>query len=53
VSQEDIDRLVAERSLVRQQFGDDDVTGFWGKAVASYTDARRGGISADSRFLLA
>jgi hypothetical protein len=53
MSQEDIDRLVAERSLARQAFDDADVAGFWAKAVASYTDASRGDISADSRFLLA
>jgi hypothetical protein len=36
MSQEDIDRLITERSLAREEFDDADVAGFWAKAVASY-----------------
>jgi hypothetical protein len=53
MSQEDIDRLVAERSLARAEFDDDDVATFWAKAAASHTDARFRGISIDSAFQLA
>ena len=50
MSQEDIDRLVAERSLAREQFDDDDVAGFWAKAVSSFADARIPAISRDGAF---
>lgn len=50
MSQADIDRLVAERSLARDEFDDDVVAAFWAKAVASYADARIPGISTDGAF---
>jgi hypothetical protein len=53
VSQEDIERLVAERSLAREEFDDAQVAGFWAKAVSSYADARVPGISSDGAFQLA
>jgi hypothetical protein len=53
MSQEDIDRLVAERSLAREEFDDDDVAAFWVKAAASYADAHIPGISTDGAFQLA
>lgn len=53
MSEDDIDRLVAERSLVRQPFDDRQVMGFWAKAVASYRDAQVSEISTDGRLQLA
>lgn len=42
MSKEDIERLVTERSVVRQTFDEHQVAGFWAKAIASYEDARAG-----------
>jgi hypothetical protein len=53
VSADDIERLVAERTLARQDFDDAQVAGFWAKALASFSDARVAGISADGAFQLA
>lgn len=53
MSKEDIERLVTDRSLVRQAFDDHQVAGFWAKAVASYEDARASNISSDGRIQLA
>ena len=50
MSQEDVDWLVAERSLAREKFDDDDVAGFWAKAVNSFADARVPAISRDGAF---
>jgi hypothetical protein len=50
MSQEDIDRLVAERSLAREGFTDQQVVGFWARASASLADAHLRGISADGAF---
>ncbi|WP_420127787.1 hypothetical protein [Longimicrobium sp.] len=50
MSQEDIDRLVEERSLARAEFDDEDVVAFWHKAAASYADAHISGISSDGAF---
>lgn len=50
MSREDIDRLVAERSLALEEFDDAQVAGFWTKAVASYSDARVPGVSSDGAF---
>jgi hypothetical protein len=36
MSKEDIERLVTERSVVRQTFDDHQVAGFWATAIASY-----------------
>lgn len=53
MSNEDIDRLVSERSLTREEFDDDEVVGYWVKAVTSYGDAMVAGISSDGAFQLA
>jgi hypothetical protein len=53
VSAEDIERLVAERSLAHESFDDEQVAGFWAKAVASFRDAQAQGISPDGRLQLA
>ena len=50
---EDLERLITERSLIRQTFDEAQIAGFWAKAVASYRDARVAGISADGRLQLA
>ncbi|MBW3571696.1 MAG: hypothetical protein KY467_11360 [Gemmatimonadetes bacterium] len=39
MSRADIDRLVAERSLAREEFDDDVVAAFRAKAAASFADA--------------
>lgn len=53
MSQDDIDRLIGERSLIRQAFDDDQIAGFWSKAVASRQDALVSEISSDGRLQLA
>ena len=53
MSAEEIERLVVERSLARQDFDDPEVAGFWAKSLASLTDARVAGISADGALQLA
>jgi hypothetical protein len=53
MSAEDIERLVAERSLAREPFDDEQVAGFWAKAVGSFRDAQVQGISADGGLQLA
>lgn len=53
MSQGEIERLLAERSLARQEFDDAQVAGFWAKAAGSYADARVPGISRDGAFQLA
>ena len=50
MSEEDIDRLVAERSLVRENFADDDLVSLWSKAAASYADANVPGLSTSGAF---
>jgi hypothetical protein len=52
VTQEDIERLVSERSLAREHIDDDQVAGFWIKALGSYTDANTPGISSEGAFQL-
>lgn len=46
MSQDDIDRLIGEHSLIRQAFDDDQIAGFWSKAVASRQDALVSEISS-------
>lgn len=53
MSQVELDRLVAERSLAREDFDDRQVAGFWSKSLASFADARVPSISADGAFQLA
>jgi hypothetical protein len=50
MSEADIDRLVAERSLVRESFTDEDVVSMWGKAAASFADAKVPGLSTDGAY---
>jgi hypothetical protein len=50
MSEADIDRLVAERSLERQSFRDEDVVSLWSKAAASYADANVPGLSTDGAY---
>jgi hypothetical protein len=47
VSNDDIERLISERSVVRESFDNSQVAGSWAKAVASYSDARVPGVSTD------
>lgn len=53
MSADDIERLIAERSLARTSIDDAQVAGFWAKAIASYHDAKVHGISADGALQLA
>lgn len=46
----DIDRLVTERSLVRESFRDEDIVSLWSKAAVSYADAGVPGLSTDGAF---
>ena len=50
MSQEDIDRLIAERSLARQEFDDAQVARYWAKAVGALANARVVGLSSDTAF---
>jgi hypothetical protein len=50
MSEADIDRLVEERSLVRESFRDEDIVSLWSKAAASYADANVSGLSTDGAF---
>lgn len=50
MSEADLDRLVAERSLVREDIRDEDVVSFWSKAAASYADARVPGLSINGAY---
>lgn len=53
MSNAELDRLLEERSLVRQSFDDEQVTGYWSKAAASFGDAQANGISTDGAFQMA
>lgn len=53
MSNQDIDRLVAERSLVREPFEDEEVAGYWAKALGTFADAQAEGLSSGSAFQLA
>jgi hypothetical protein len=53
VSNAEIDRLLEERSLVREAFDEEQVAGYWTKAVVSFRDAQAKGISSDAAFQLA
>lgn len=50
MSEEDIDRLVADRSLARETFSDEEIVSLWSKAAASYADAHVVGLSTDGAF---
>ena len=53
MSRADLDRLVEERSLVREAFDDDQVAGYWSKALGSLASARTEGLVPDAAFQLA
>jgi hypothetical protein len=53
VSNPEIDRLVQDRSLVRQSFDDDQVAGYWNKAVASCSSAQAQGLSVENAYQVA
>jgi hypothetical protein len=50
MSEADIDRLVAERSLVRESFTDEDIVSLCSKAAASFADANVPGLSTDGAY---
>ena len=53
MSSADIDRLVQERSLIRELLDDDQVAGYWAKALASFTSAQAEGLSSDNAYQVA
>lgn len=53
MSNADIERLVQDRSLIRQSFDDEQVTGYRVKAMASLSDARAPGVSVEGSYLMA
>jgi hypothetical protein len=50
VSNPEIERLVQDRSLVRESFDDEQVAGYWSKAVASFASARADGLFSGTAF---
>lgn len=50
MSNAEIEQLLADRSLVRETFRDEQVAWIWSQAVASYTDAGVPGLSMDGAF---
>jgi hypothetical protein len=48
MSQEDLDRLINEKRVVKEIFDDSQVAGFWSKAVAAFADAQVTDISTDT-----
>lgn len=52
MSESGIDRLLEERSLLRETFTDPQIIGFWDKAATSLADARSGAISTEGAFQL-
>jgi hypothetical protein len=53
VSNADIERLVQDRSLIRHSFDDEQVAGYWTKALASLADAQAHGLSVEGAYLCA
>jgi hypothetical protein len=53
VSNSDIERLVQDRSLIREAFDDEQVAGYWAKAMASYANTKAHGLSTDGAYLMA
>lgn len=45
-----IEQLLADRSLVRESFDDEQVASIWAKAAASYADAAVPGLSTEGAF---
>lgn len=52
MSEAEIEQLLADRSLVREAFRDEQVVSFWAKAAASYADAAVAELSAEGAFQL-
>jgi hypothetical protein len=52
VSEADIDRLVAERVLAREEIDDEQVATLWGKAMAALADSHALGMSSAGAFQL-
>jgi hypothetical protein len=50
VSETEIEQLVADRSLARETFLDEQVASIWAKAAASYADAGIPGLSSEGAF---
>ncbi|HEX8726156.1 MAG TPA: hypothetical protein VF737_12285 [Gemmatimonadaceae bacterium] len=48
MTQDDIDRLIADRRLARQVFDDGQIAGFWSKAITAFADAQVDDISLDT-----
>lgn len=49
----EIERLIEERSLIRESFTDAQVVGFWDKAAGSLEGARFAGMPAENAYQLA
>src|SRR5829696_4909757 len=49
----EIERLIEERSLIRESFTDAQVAGFWDKAAGSLESARIAGMPAENAYQLA
>jgi hypothetical protein len=53
VSSEDLERLVQDRSLIRETFDDEQVAGYWAKAMAFFANTKAHGLSPDGAYLMA
>ena len=53
MSNSDIERLVQDRSLIRESFDDAQVAGYWAKATASFANTRANGLNTDGAYLMA
>jgi hypothetical protein len=53
VSSAELERLVGERSVIREPFDDAQVVGYWSKAVASFRSAQAKGLASDNAFQVA
>ncbi|HEX6369612.1 MAG TPA: hypothetical protein VF006_11900 [Longimicrobium sp.] len=53
MSNAEIERLVQDRGLIRESFDDEQVAGYWTKAMASLADAQADALSTDGAYLMA
>ncbi len=53
MSNVEIERLVQDRNLIRESFDDEQVAGYWTKAMASLVEAQSEGLSTDGAYLMA
>ncbi|HYR08537.1 MAG TPA: hypothetical protein VEQ60_12235 [Longimicrobium sp.] len=53
MSGSEIERLIEERSLIRENYTDTQVVGFWDKAAGSLESARFAGMPAENAYQLA